>query len=155
MRRDAVIDYTLSALHFVLVLVLVAVLAAQAVLIRPGMRPTGLRLAANLDRSYGMVAMLLLGIGFARVFLGAKGSAFYISNPMFWAKLFFFGAVALLSIAPTLALVRWTKQARVRTDFVPPDTEIRRIQRWLLAEGLLLAVIPWLASAMARGIGHL
>lgn len=61
------IDLFLSVFHFLLVFTLVAILAAQSALIRPGISSSSLRLAANLDRAYGASAMLLLGVGFSRV----------------------------------------------------------------------------------------
>lgn len=79
-------DLLLSAFHFLLVFALVAILAAQNVLIRPGLTASGLHMTAQLDRAYGASAALLLGVGFARVFLGAKGSSFYLSNPLFWTR---------------------------------------------------------------------
>lgn len=148
------LDALLSALHFVLAFGLVAILAAQTALLRPGMSSSSLRLAANLDRGYGAAALLLLGAGFARVFFGAKAASFYLSNPVFWAKLGVFAAVALLSIPPTVRLIRWSSEARAQPAFLPRDEQVRGVQRWLLAEALVLVVIPFLAAAMARGVGH-
>lgn len=128
-------------------------LAAQYTLIRPGMTASGLRLAASLDRAYGTSAVLLLGVGFGRVFWGAKGSPFYLSNPLFWAKVGLFATVAVLSIPPTLQLIRWTKQAEMQAEFLPPMEQVRRIQWWLRAESLVVIFIPFLAAAMARGFG--
>ncbi len=145
------IDWLLSALHFLLVFILVAILAAQGALLRSGMTASGLRLAAKLDRGYGASAALLLAAGFGRVFFGAKGSPFYLSNPIFWAKICLFATVALFSIPPTVQLIRWTKQAQQKIDSLPPHDEVRRIRRWLLAESVLLVLIPFLAAAMARG----
>ena len=47
------IDFLLSALHFLLVFSLVAILAAQGAHLRRGMTSPNLRLAAKLDRGYG------------------------------------------------------------------------------------------------------
>ena len=96
-------------MHFLLIFALVAILAAQNALIRPGITVSDLRLAATLDRVYGISAVLLLGVGFARVLWGTKGSPFYLSNPLFWTKLGFFMAVAIISIPPTLRLIQWSK----------------------------------------------
>jgi putative membrane protein len=147
------IDMLLSSFHFLLIFMLVAVLAAQYVLIRPGMTASGLRLAANLDRIYGMSAVLLLGVGFARVFWGAKGSSFYLSNPLFWTKIGLFTTVAILSIPPTVQLIGWNKHIHSRTEFHPSDEQVRHIQRWLRAEVFVLLFIPFVAAAMARGMG--
>lgn len=147
-------DYWLSVLHFVLAFLLVAILTAQWALIRPGMSALSLQLAAKLDRSYGLAAMLLLVIGITRVFLGAKAASFYLSNPLFWGKIVLFGLVALLSIPTTIQLIRWSRQSRTQASYAPPEDEVRRIQRWLRWEAVALALIPFFAAAMARGFGH-
>ena len=145
-------DLLLSAFHFLLVFSLVAILGVQHALVRPGLTASSLHLTANLDRAYGASAALLLGIGFARVFWGVKGSSFYLLNPLFWTKIGLFAIVAVLSIPPTLQLVRWTKQAHSHPGFLPPDEEVRRIQWWLRAEMIVVVFIPFLAAAMARGV---
>lgn len=146
-------DVLLSSFHFLLIFTLVAVLAAQYVLIRPGMTASGLRLAAHLDRLYGISAALLLGVGFSRVYWGAKGSSFYLSNPFFWTKIGLFMTVAILSIPPTLRLIQWSKQVHVQAEFLPSEEQVRRLQWWLHAEVFVLIFIPFVAAAMARGMG--
>jgi putative membrane protein len=147
------IDLLLSASHFLLAFTLVAILAAQSALIRPGITASSLRLATTLDRVYGVSAVLLLGVGFGRIFCGAKGSPFYLSNPLFWTKVGLFMTVAILSIPPTVQLIRWSRQALTHTEFLPPEEQVRRIQRWLRAELIVLMFIPFFAAAMARGMG--
>jgi putative membrane protein len=146
-------DLLLSAVHFLLVFALVAVLAAQYVLIRPGLTASDLRLAAHLDRIYGISAVLLLGVGFSRVYWGAKGSSFYLSNPLFWTKIGLFMTVAILSIPPTLRFIQWSKQVHSQPEFLPSEEQVRRLQRWLRAEVFVLMCIPFVAAAMARGMG--
>ncbi len=146
-------DLLLSAFHFLLVFSLVAILAAQNALVRPGLTVSSLHLTASLDRAYGPGAVLLLGTGFARVFFGAKGSSFYLSNPLFWIKIGLFTTVAILSIPPTVQLIRWTKQAAQEARFLPTNEQIRGMQWWLRAEGAVLLAIPFFAAAMARGFG--
>ena len=153
LNKDTVTDLLLSAFHFLLIFTLIAILAMQSILIRPGMTVASLHLAAQLDRAYGVNAILLLGVGFARVFFGAKGSPFYLSNPLFWTKIGLFMAVAVLSIPPTIQLIRWSKQTHSHTNFRPPDEQVRCTQRWLYAEWMMVIFIPFLAAAVARGMG--
>jgi putative membrane protein len=147
------IDFLLSVLHFLLAFALAAAIAAQAAVLKPGLGAQGLRLAAHIDRMYGASAMLLLAVGFGRVFHGAKGSQFYLDNPVFWAKVACFGAVAVLSIPPTVRLVRWSRQARRQPGFLPADSEVLGTRRWLLAQAVVFVFIPVLGAAMARGYG--
>jgi putative membrane protein len=73
--------------------------------------------------------------------LGAKGSSFYLWNPLFWTKIALFAIVAMLSIPPILQLVRWTKQAHSHPEFLPSDEEVRRIQWWLRAEMIVVVAL--------------
>ncbi len=146
------LDLLLSVFHFLLVFTLVGILAAQSALIRPGITASNLRLAASLDRGYGASAILLLGVGFSRIYWGTKGSSFYLLNPLFWAKIGLFAIVAVLSIPPTLQLMRWIKQAHSHPGFLPTDEADCRLQWWLRAEMIVVVFIPFLAAAMARGV---
>jgi len=147
------LDLVLAALHHLLILSLAGLLAAELVLLRPGVSGVALRTLGGLDAGYGATAGLILAVGFARVFLGAKGAAFYLENPIFWAKLGAFGVVGLLSIAPTVLILRWRGRAKAEPTFTPPAGEVATARRVLWLEVLVFALIPAFAAAMARGYG--
>ncbi len=73
---------------------------------------------------------------------------------MFWAKIAAFGLVGILSIRPTMRIAAWQKLLKADAAFVPPLDEIKRLRRILLVEVHVFGVIPVVAAAMARGIGH-
>ena len=81
---------------------------------------------------------------------GAKGADFYLSNPWFWAKMASFAAIGLLSIPPTLALLKWRKSSKQDGAFLPPQNDIARLRVFLHAEIGLLALVVVFAAAMAR-----
>jgi putative membrane protein len=147
------LDLVLAILHHLLVFSLAGLLAAELVLVRPGVGGAALKTLGGLDAGYGATAGLILAVGFARVFLGGKGAAFYLSNPVFWAKIGAFAVVGLLSIAPTVLILRWRKRAKAEADFTPPAGEVAAARRVLLLEVLVFALIPALAAVMARGYG--
>ncbi len=146
-------DLLLASLHHLAVFALVAIIAGEAVLLRPGMSGQMLNRLGKIDAAYGAVAGLVLVIGILRVFFGAPGSGPYLTNWVFGLKMAAFVAVGLLSIQPTLAILAWRKAARADPAFVPPTAAVRRSQKFLWAEIALLAAIPILAAAMARGYG--
>lgn len=77
------LDFLLSACHFLLVFALVAILATRNALIQPGIIPSSLHLTADLDRAYGASTLLLIGVGFGRVYLGCKGLVlFSMESPL-------------------------------------------------------------------------
>ena len=142
-----------TVLHMLLVFALVAALAAQSVLIRPGLSARDLRLAATIDPIYGVCAMLLFAAGFGRVFLGAKGAQVYLDNPLFWSQIALVLLLAILPIPPTVRLIRWSRRARKQAGHLPAEDQLRATRQWLFAEGVVFALIPVAAAAMARGAG--
>jgi putative membrane protein len=147
------LDLVLAVLHHLLILSLAGLMMAGFVLARPGLGGGALKTLGRIDASYGGTAVLILIVGFSRVFLGAKGADFYLHNPLFWAKIAAFAVVGLLSIAPTMAILKWRKQAAADPAFAPSDADVAKVRKVMLAELLVFALIPIFAAAMARGYG--
>jgi putative membrane protein len=106
------------------------------------------------DTWYGIFAALVLIVGFLRVYYFEKGSAFYISNPFFRAKLALFLLVGLLSIYPTIRFLKWRAQTRQGQPPIVSEQEHGRIMLVLRTEMLLLLGVAFCASLMARGVGY-
>jgi putative membrane protein len=147
-------DLVLAIVHHLLAFGLFAVLTAELMLVRYAVNPVAMRRLGMLDAMYGVVAISLVVIGFARVFHGAKGSDFYLHNPVFWTKVALFAAVGLLSIVPTVRILAWQKPLTADAAWQPPAAELQRVRRFVMAEIHLAALIPIAAAIMARGIGH-
>jgi len=94
-------------------------------------------------------------VGFIRATVAAKGWAYYAVNVFFWAKIATFVVVALLSIVPTVAIIRWRNVLKSDAAFAPPADAIRRVRGYLWAEAALFLLLPVFAAAMARGYGEL
>ncbi|VXC33470.1 DUF2214 family protein [Massilia sp. 9I] len=149
------IDFFLASVHHLIVFGIAAVLAAELALMRPAaMSPHTVRLLGRFDAAYGLLAIAILFVGFARVWRGAKGADFYMDNPMFWAKIVAFAVVGVLSIRPTMRIASWQKALKLDAAFVPAQEEIARVRRTMLLEVHVFALIPIFAAAMARGIGY-
>ncbi|WP_246671279.1 DUF2214 family protein [Mesorhizobium sp. 8] len=69
-------DLVLAILHHLLVFSLAGIIAAEFVLVRNDMTASTVRRLARIDRHYGMVAMLVIVVGAARVTWGLKGWEF-------------------------------------------------------------------------------
>jgi len=143
-------DLFLAILHHLAIVSLIAMLAFESALLRPGITALNLSRVTRVDAGYGMTAGLVIVIGVCRVIWGIKGADFYLSNPWFWAKMASFAGIGLLSIPPTLALLKWRKQSRSDPAFLPADADIKRLRGFIQAEvGLLLLVVTF-AAMMAR-----
>jgi putative membrane protein len=143
-------DYILAVLHHLLVFSLAGILAVEIALMRPGIGAEQVRRLGAYDIAYGVVAGLILIVGFARVFWGAKGSDYYFGNHYFWAKISAFVILGLISIGPTLRILDWRRQLRRDAAFLPPDNEVRIMRRLMHAEGAFLILVIAFAAAMAR-----
>jgi putative membrane protein len=137
--------------HFIGITALGAVLFAEWLLLeKPGSRE--LRRIALIDLAYLVLAIVVLASGIARLLWFGKGAAFYLHNPVFWIKLSLFAAIALISIPPTRCFLRW-RRASAKDDYIPHPGEVRYARRFVLAELLLLVLVPLTAVLAARGIG--
>jgi putative membrane protein len=136
-----------ASAHHILAFLLIAILATELTLVRPGMTLADRRTVGRVDAAYGLVALALLFMGLWRAYAFEKGLEFYLSSPWFWLKLGTFLLVGLLSALPTLAFRAWGK----RGDSLPSAAEIRRARRWMHAQAALFLIVPIAAALMARG----
>jgi putative membrane protein len=148
LTRDALLAYA----HFICIFTLASLLIGELVILRKTLPADLVRRLQGIDRWYGIVAGLVVASGFARLFLGLKGAAFYTHNPVFWTKMGLFAAVALISIAPTIAYVRWNARRSADGSVVLEDAEFGRIRNLLWLQVGLFLFIPLCATFMARGL---
>ena len=92
-------DALLAFLHFTAIFVLVTLMTAEAVVLRPDMTPATVRRLSRYDLFYFLSAMIVLATGLLRLFYGAKGVDFLIHNPWFHAKMTVF-VLSLSSMFP-------------------------------------------------------
>jgi putative membrane protein len=150
MLNDALLAYA----HYASILALAGLLAAELALCTRDGAAARLQRLKTIDGLYGLSAMLVLGTGAARVWMGAKGSAFYLGNPVFYAKLALFLAVGLVSAYPTIQFFRWAAAFDANRQFSPGPDAIARVRKLLKLQLLGVACLPLLAALMARGVGH-
>jgi putative membrane protein len=142
------LDLGLAIAHHLLVFAIFGVLCAELIAVRRGMGSAEVSRIAAVDIWYGVTAGLIVAVGFTRAVYAAKGWDYYSHNLFFWAKIGTFVLIGLLSIAPTVAFIRWR-----RAGVVPTDAQVGAVRRWLWAELALFAPLLAFAAAMARGYG--
>jgi putative membrane protein len=151
----ATTDLILALAHHVLIFMLAGVIALEIGIIRSSMSGGDVVRVAKIDIWYGILAGAILVVGFSRAIFAAKGWAYYSVNLFFWAKIATFALVGLLSVAPTLAILKWRRAWKADTAFLPAPGDIRQVRRFLWIEAVLFAFIAMFAAAMARGYGSL
>lgn len=147
------LDLMLATAHHLAVFLLVAILAAEFTLLRPGLAGPRIGQLARIDAAYGGVAALVIVVGVVRVIFGASGWEYYVGNYAFWAKMSAFLVMGLLTVPPTLAIRRWLKAGKENPAYMVPAAEIAASGRYLYLQVAVLVLIPIFAAAMARGYG--
>jgi len=143
-----VLDLVLAIVHHLLVFGLAIMLAMELAYLRAD--PVPVARLSKLDGGYGGVAALIVVVGVARVLWGAKGWVAYQDNLFFWAKIATFVVIGLLSIAPTIQFIKWSRALKADPGFLPPAAEVSRAALWVRIEVLLLLPLVAFAAAMAR-----
>lgn len=144
------LDLTLAIAHHLLVFALAGVLAYEIAAVRIGIDARAIARVGRVDAFYGLIALGIIAAGLARAAYAAKGWDYYVANTYFWLKMGAFAVLGLLSIMPTIALVRWRRAAKADPRFTPPEPQVGTVRRHLWMEAAVFALIPAFAAAMAR-----
>lgn len=142
-------------LHHAAAFLLVAVVMVELVLLRGELTVAAARTLLRMDSVYGVSAVVLLIVGFVRVFSTEKGSDYYFHSGPFLAKLTLFIVVGLLSIMPTVEFLGWRKALKEGRTPALDDAKRRRLRMLIHIELTLLFLIMLFAALMARGVGFI
>lgn len=139
--------------HYVSFMLCFGALVLERRLIQPNPNKADATLMVITDVVYGVAALALLGSGILRVLYFGQGSAFYTENPLFWWKVGVYLAVGGLSLYPTITYILWA--IPLRKGELPQVSEaLAGRLAWVLNIELAgFALIPLLATLMARGVG--
>jgi len=146
-------DLLLTIGHHFLVFALVGILAAEVAAVRPNMNAEQIAHLGILDMAYGIVAALIIVVGFGRVFYGAKGPDYFLANHFFFAKLGCFVLIGVLSVFPTARILAWRRASRADAAYTVPPAEAESARRFMIIEALLILPILVFAAMMVRGYG--
>jgi putative membrane protein len=143
------LDLALAIGHHLLVFALFGVIVVELITVRRGMDAAAVARVASIDLWYGVLAALIVIVGFSRAVFAAKGWVYYEHDGFFWAKIGAFIVIGLLSIRPTIRYIAWR-----RAGGGPSEAAIADVRRYLYAQVGLFALLPAFAAAMARGYGQ-
>jgi putative membrane protein len=149
MTQEALLAYA----HIVAIFTMIVFLTSEAALCRAEwLNATIVERLAKVDMIYGISAVAVLLTGLARIFYGAKGAAYYGHNPLLYVKVALFVLVALMSIPPTIAFIRWRRALRANGS-LPAEAEVKRVRKLVMAQAHIIPIVPLAAVFLARGYG--
>jgi putative membrane protein len=147
------IHWIFAALHLLaLGIGLGAVWARAQALRAPLDGPAAFKRVFYADTLWGVAALLWIATGLTRAFGGLeKGTAYYVHNEFFLAKMALLVVILALEIWPMTTLIRWriqlARKEQVRTE------PARRLAQISTLQAFLVVAMVFLATAMARGLG--
>jgi len=146
------IRWLLAALHLMGLGVGLGSVWARGRALRGELDPKGLRRVFYADSWWGIAAIIWIATGLWRAFGGLeKGTAYYLHNQLFVAKMGLLVLVLLLEIDPMLNLIRW----RIRTarGEVVDTHRAGRFAAISVLQAALIVLMVLAATGMARGYG--
>lgn len=113
--------------------------------------PKSLAPVFKADGFWALAAVLWVTTGIARALWFEKGTAYYLHNWLFHAKMALFLLVVLLELKPMMTLIRW-RQA-VKRGEMPDTSGARPLFVIGMIQAHVLVVMVLIATALARGFG--
>lgn len=146
------IRWLLAAIHLLALGVGLGAIWARARALRGPLDTAGLHRVFYADTWWGIAALMWIATGLARAFGGfEKGSAYYLHNHLFGAKMGLLVLILLLEVSPMITLIRWRIQLG-RSE--QPDTGVAtRLARISVLQAVFVVLMVLAATAMARGYG--
>lgn len=112
----------------------------------------GLQRVFQADAVWGISAALWIGTGLWRLLGGLeKPTAYYMHNGAFMIKMALLLLILALEIRPMLTLITWRR--RVSAGSLPDTHAAARLARISFIQAVLVVIMVFAATAMARGIG--
>ena len=137
------------AIHFISIFFVVASVFAEFILVKPKLIRTQISLLSKIDALYGISSILVVGAGLLLWFVVGKSPEYYAGNHIFFTKIGLFTLVGLLSLYPTIFFFK-NRKGNMDDEVIMPKS----IKTVIIIEFCILLIIPFLASAMAAGIGR-
>jgi putative membrane protein len=146
------VRWLIAALHLLAYGFALASILRRTWALRRATVPAALRSVFRADTAWGISALVLIVTGLMRAFGGyEKGAGYYLHEPLFHVKMTLLVLILILEVPSMLALMRW--RACIKKS-VPPDLrKARQYARFSVIQTVLLVLMVFAATGMARGIG--
>ena len=146
------LEAALAYAHLIAILTWVVFIGSSTALTRAEwLNPAALARLARVDRLAALGAMAVLVTGAARVVWGAKGTAWYLDQPLLWGKVALWLLMVAGGVSASRHIQRWQRQS-ASGGGLPAVQEVAAVRRRLMAASHLLVVVPVLAVLLARSI---
>ena len=146
------LDALLSYLHLLAILSWVVFLSSTAALARSEwLNPAALARLLAVDRIANAAGWAVVASGAARLLWGAKGAAWWLGQPLLWAKLVLVALMLLAAWQTRRQLRGWQRRWQAE-GVLPPAAELTALRRRVMRASHLMLLLPAAAVLLARGL---
>ena len=144
--------WILAATHLLGLAVGLGAVWTRARALRGEIDPRAIRRILQSDAWWAVAAVIWLSTGLVRAFSGLeKGSDYYLGNHLFLTKMVLFVVIVGLELRPIMTFRRW--RADLASGSQPDVTGAAALGNISTLQAILVIVMVFLATGMARGIG--
>jgi putative membrane protein len=144
--------WLLASLHLLGLGVGLGAVVARGLALRSRLDRQGVRWVFLADTAWGVAALLWILTGLWRALGGVeKPTVYYFHNHAFLTKMGLFAALLALELWPMLTLIAWRRN--FAHGEIPDTSAARRLARISFLQAVLVVIMVFLATAMARGYG--
>ncbi|MBB5409612.1 MULTISPECIES: DUF2214 family protein [unclassified Paraburkholderia] len=146
------VRWLLAALHLLAYGFALASILRRTWSLRRASVPAALRSVFRADSRWGIAALVLIVTGLMRMFGSyEKGADYYLHQPLFHVKMTLLVLILILEVPTMLGLMRW--RASIRSGAAPNLKKARSYAHFSVIQTVLLVLMVFAATGMARGIG--
>ena len=138
--------------HLVFIIVVISCITIELMTLKPTMSYKTVNWLSRVDGFYGFAAIIVVTTGILNWLQFGKGAAYYNNNSLFILKFFLFVLVGLLSIYPTVMILRLKKRNKDKQPEAIEMTGYASVRKVIVVELIIMLFIPLLAELMANGI---
>lgn len=139
-------------IHLLFIITIFCCLVLELILLKEKLSFFELKKLSKVDGLYGFAAIIVVATGLLNWLELGKGSQYYSYNIFFLIKFSLFIIVGLLSIYPTVRIMKTKKKYKTEQPDVIYLEGYNSIRKVILVELVIMSLIPLLAELMANGI---
>ena len=138
--------------HLVFIIVVISCITIELITLKPTMSYKTVNWLSKVDGFYGFAAIIVVTTGILNWLQFGKGAAYYNNNSLFILKFSLFVLVGLLSIYPTVMILRLKKRNKHEQPEAIEMSGYATVRKVIILELIIMLFIPLLAELMANGI---
>lgn len=144
--------WVLAVLHLVSLGIGLGAIWVRSRALRGPLDQTAIRAVLSAHIWWGVAGHLWIVTGLLRAFTGLeKGTAFYLQNYLFHAKMGLLVLLVVLEVGPIITFRRWRQQ--LATGTTPDTSKAPRFAATSMVQVVLVVLMVIAATGMARGYG--